>query len=379
MVQIVTIGTQPFLLDFVVIPMKRNGYDAILGRGWLVQAKAKHDWKRNTLSMERGGRRFTIDLHTQMVGEEAASSDSEGEGAEEEKGQIEPDGEGVLRLEGGSSDDDLDSVNGLFHWQMEDYELFPSCNILGVDEGEKEEGNECPKDYREVEEGKVVTAEAEGKSIPNEPRKRKNSTVRYIVNGPRGKKRLHRTMNLVERCRQQGKHIVQAAQETKRKGLIKTSAVRSEGSKIKNTATDRKEWQPTEFMVSSFENKLGDMESLREGWYNLNKLDKRRVQAQWATKVLQCRRKAWHDRHLRRSRFQPRQLVLKYNGRNEIKPSKFKVKWVGPFKIWEVGCNGAIKLWTLDGKEVPDPVNGSKLKIYHENNRGAPRNNPERK
>ena len=62
--QLVTIGTQPFLLDFVVIPLQRKGYDAILGWGWLVQAKVKHDWKRNSLSTESGGRRFTIDLHT---------------------------------------------------------------------------------------------------------------------------------------------------------------------------------------------------------------------------------------------------------------------------------------------------------------------------
>ena len=91
--------------------------------------------------MERGGRRFIIDLHTQMVGEEAASSDSEGEGGEDDEGKkrMEPDEEGVLRLEGGSNDDDLDSVNGLLHWQIEDYELFPSCHMLGVEEGNKEE------------------------------------------------------------------------------------------------------------------------------------------------------------------------------------------------------------------------------------------------
>lgn len=43
MVQSVTIGTQPFLLHFVVIPLKRKGYDAILRWGWVVQAKVKHD------------------------------------------------------------------------------------------------------------------------------------------------------------------------------------------------------------------------------------------------------------------------------------------------------------------------------------------------
>ena len=55
MAQLVTIRTQPFLLDFVVIPLKSRGYDAILGRGWLIQAKVKHDWKKNTLSMESKG------------------------------------------------------------------------------------------------------------------------------------------------------------------------------------------------------------------------------------------------------------------------------------------------------------------------------------
>ena len=77
---------------------------------------------------------------------------------------MEQDDEGVLRLEGGSNDD-LDLVNGLFHWQIEDYELFPSCNMLKVDEADKTKENECPKEYREAKEGKAVTAEAEGKNI----------------------------------------------------------------------------------------------------------------------------------------------------------------------------------------------------------------------
>ena len=127
--------------------------------------------------MERGGKKFIIDLHTPMVSEEATSSDSKSEGKsdDERKRRMEPD-EGVLRL-GGSNDDDLDSVNGFFHWQIEDYELFPSCNMLRVNEGEKREENECLKEYREAKEGKAVTAKAEGKNIPYEPNKRKDSTV----------------------------------------------------------------------------------------------------------------------------------------------------------------------------------------------------------
>ena len=99
------------------------------------------------------------------------------------------------------------------------------------------------------------------------------------------------------------------------------------------------------------------------------------MQAQWATEVTQNRHRAWHDKHLKLNKFQLGQLVLKYNGRNEIKPGKFRVKWVGPYKIWEVGDNRAMKLWTLDGKEVPNTVNGSKLKIYHEGNGPLSMNN----
>lgn len=124
---------------------------------------------------------------------------------------------------------------------------------------------------------------------------------------------------------------------------------------------------PVEFMVPSLriaiDNRLGNMESLRKRLYALNKLDERRMMAQWVTETTQQRRKSWHDKHLRRMRFNPGQLVLKFNGRNEIKLGKFKVKWLGPFNVREVG---AIKLWTLDGQEVQDTVNGSKLKVYHE-------------
>ena len=92
-----------------------------------------------------------------MVGEEAASSNSEGEGEgdNEEKKRIEPN-KGVLRL-GGLNDDDLDSMNGLLYRQMEDYELFSSYNMLGVEEGK--ERNEFLKEYSEIKEGEAQVDE----------------------------------------------------------------------------------------------------------------------------------------------------------------------------------------------------------------------------
>lgn len=87
------------------------------------------------------------------------------------------------------------------------------------------------------------------------------------------------------------------------------------------------------------------------------------------------RRKAWHDKHLKLNKFQLGQLVLKHNGRNEIRPGKFKVKWVGPMRYGKLAITEQLSLWTLDGKEIPNAVNGSKLKIYHERNAPLPTNN----
>lgn len=127
---------------------------------------------------------------------------------------------------------------------------------------------------------------------------------------------------------------------------------------------------PAEYIVPSLrivvDNRLGDEESLHARLTNLTKLDERRIMAQWATEVAQRWRKYWHDKHLRQTNFHPVQLVLKYNGRNELCPGKLKVHWPGPYKIREVGKNGAVKLSTMDDNPIRDLVNGSKLKLYRE-------------
>ena len=96
-----------------------------------------------------------------MVGEDMASSDFEGkEGDDKGKKKMKPKDEGILKLEWGFDDDDLDSLNGLLHWQMEDYELFPSCHMLGVEEGNKEdEKDEFLTEYREFKEGEASIEE----------------------------------------------------------------------------------------------------------------------------------------------------------------------------------------------------------------------------
>lgn len=62
---------------------------------------------------------------------------------------------------------------------------------------------------------------------------------------------------------------------------------------------------PAEYTVPSLwvavENRLGDTESMNARLDGLVKLDERRLMAQWATEVAQCRRKHWHDQHLQKA------------------------------------------------------------------------------
>ena len=103
------VGTQQFFMEFVVITLEKKGYDTLLGKGWLVVAKATHNWKQNTLSIESKGIKYIIDLRNQSVSQDLASN-FEGEDYE----GMEPDEEGVFQLEE-CSEDDTSSLNGLFH------------------------------------------------------------------------------------------------------------------------------------------------------------------------------------------------------------------------------------------------------------------------
>lgn len=69
--------------------------------------------------------------------------DSEGEDYE----GMELDNEGLLRL-GECSNDETSSLNGLFHWQVGDYEVFHTeYNIFQIQESQSEE--RYPEGYTE--------------------------------------------------------------------------------------------------------------------------------------------------------------------------------------------------------------------------------------
>ena len=90
--------------------------------------KENHNWKMNTLSFEKGERKFVMNRKTQMVGGEmASSSDSKSDnGGDEGKRGMKPNDEGVFKLE-----EDTDPMDGLFHWQMNCWVDILQLTVLG--------------------------------------------------------------------------------------------------------------------------------------------------------------------------------------------------------------------------------------------------------
>ncbi|MCO5597344.1 hypothetical protein L7F22_051420 [Adiantum nelumboides] len=95
----------------------------------------------------------------------------------------------------------------------------------------------------------------------------------------------------------------------------------------------------------------------------LSMLEETRLLAANALNSEQLRRKAWHDRHLRRPQFGKGSLVLLYHARKQKKTNKLVPVWQGPFMVQEILPQGAVQVTTLEGTTMP-LVNGSRLKLY---------------
>ena len=96
----------------------------------------------------------------------------------------------------------------------------------------------------------------------------------------------------------------------------------------------------------------------------LQNLDERRLTAVHAMYVEKRRRKAWHDKNLRLQEFKEGDLVLLYT----LKKAKRKLtsRGLGPYVINTITSGGAIRLETLDGHQMANFINGSRLRRYHE-------------
>jgi len=68
----------------------------------------------------------------------------------------------------------------------------------------------------------------------------------------------------------------------------------------------------------------------------LNGLDELRLQAYESSRIYKERTKKWHDKHIIKKRFKKRDVVLLFNYRLTLFPSKLKSRWSGSFNATKV-------------------------------------------
>lgn len=112
---------------------------------------------------------------------------------------------------------------------------------------------------------------------------------------------------------------------------------------------------------------LTDEETIEERLLHLVELEEDKFIAGFHQQVQKNREKAWHDRYIKSKTIKEGDIVLMYDNKIVWFPGKFHMHWLGPYQVKHVTKGGATSLAKLDGTMVPTMVNGSRLKLYRDN------------
>jgi hypothetical protein len=105
---------------------------------------------------------------------------------------------------------------------------------------------------------------------------------------------------------------------------------------------------PMEFLVPSLHCCDGRPyripDTIEERLSQLLILEEDRFVAGFHQQVQKAREKAWHDRHIKKKKFQTGDLVLLYDNKFLQHPGKFRMHWLGPYMIRYVTEAGVVQL-----------------------------------
>ena len=82
--------------------------------------------------------------------------------------------------------------------------------------------------------------------------------------------------------------------------------------------------------------------------------------------LIQNQRKQWHDKFIKKKKFNAGYWALLFNSRFKKIKAKLTTRWLGPYEVVTTFDNGSIKIKTIDGSEVSFIVNGHRLRLYHQ-------------
>jgi hypothetical protein len=126
---------------------------------------------------------------------------------------------------------------------------------------------------------------------------------------------------------------------------------------------------PIEFQIKTFRTAIQVGMKLDEAHQQrllqLNELDETRQESLQRTTLIQEQRTKWHDKYLKKKKFQQGDWALLYDSRFKNFKGKLTTCWMGPYEIGTVYDNGSINIKTIDEQQTPLLVNGHRLRVYN--------------
>ena len=115
----------------------------------------------------------------------------------------------------------------------------------------------------------------------------------------------------------------------------------------------------------AIDERLSEEDSLQERIAMLERLDEIRGQAYLNMAAIQKWRKTYYDSKMKSKTITADDRVLLYDSRFQKFPGKFKLHWMGPYKVKIAHDNGSFELIDFEGTSFPTRINGFRLKKYH--------------
>jgi hypothetical protein len=97
----------------------------------------------------------------------------------------------------------------------------------------------------------------------------------------------------------------------------------------------------------------------------LNELDEIRKDAIQRTILVQNQRSKWHDKFIKKKKFQPGDWALLFDSQFKTFKGEITTHWLGPYEVDTIYDNGVVKIKTIDDGQVSFVVNGHRLKFYY--------------
>ena len=108
--------------------------------------------------------------------------------------------------------------------------------------------------------------------------------------------------------------------------------------------------------------KMDWSEAAKQRLTGLNELDEFRLKAYESSSLYKEKMKKYHEPKIAKREFMVGDLVLLFNSRLCLFPSKLQSKWTGPYLVTQLFPHGVVELETKEG--VQFKVNGQRIKIH---------------